>query len=143
MWLEFFLSVSNKCTFTGPASTDDIIAVEKQFGVKLPEEYKGIILETNGVKESYELGLIWSLERVIEENLRYREQFFKTYYMPFDSLLFFAESGIGDLFAFPIINQIVCKEDVFVWNHDDDSRRWVAPSVSKYVEWWLNGCIKI
>jgi hypothetical protein len=32
---------------------------------------------------------------------------------------------------------------VFVWNHEDDSRTWVAPSLRVYLEWWLTGKIKI
>ncbi|UPK43655.1 SMI1/KNR4 family protein [Paenibacillus pabuli] len=63
--------------------------------------------------------------------------------MPFDNLIFFGESGIGDLFAFPVTGDRICRDDVFVWNHENDSRNWVAPSVSKYLEWSLQGKIKI
>ena len=33
--------------------------------------------------------------------------------------------------------------DIFVWNHEDDSRTWVAPNLSKFIEWWTNGTLKV
>ncbi|WSL80461.1 SMI1/KNR4 family protein [Kitasatospora sp. NBC_01266] len=60
--------------------------------------------------------------------------------MPFDPLLFFADAGNGDLFA---LLPRIGRPDVFVWNHEDDSRTWVAPSLAKYLEWWLTGQIKL
>jgi hypothetical protein len=30
-----------------------------------------------------------------------------------------------------------------VWNHEDDSRTWVAPNLAKYLEWWLTGRITL
>ena len=58
--------------------------------------------------------------------------------MPFDPLLFFADAGNGDQFAFPITTA-GARNDVFVWTHEDDSRRWYAASLDKYVAWWLSG----
>ena len=68
---------------------------------------------------------------------------FRQLYMPFDSLLFFADPGNGDQFAFPIQSSSIRRADVFVWNHEDDSRTWVAPSLEKYLEWWLDGTIQV
>jgi hypothetical protein len=63
--------------------------------------------------------------------------------MPFDNLLFFADAGNGDQFAFPIQAGEVRRPDVFCWNHEDDSRIWVAPSLEKYLEWWLTGKLTV
>jgi hypothetical protein len=144
MWIDFFRSISPECSFNLAGSMDDINASETKLNVILPKDIKSILLESNGVEGIYGLGLIWSIERIIEDNIRIRnDKIFKEIYMSFDNLLFFADSGMGDQFAFPIVNRTVCKQDVFVWNHEDDSRNWVAPTVSKYVEWWLKGKIKI
>ena len=143
MWKECFKGISEDCTFSNPASNYEIAKVEELFNVRLPQELKEIMLETNGVRGIYDLGLVWSIDLIINENMRYRDDLSKVHYMPFDNLIFFAESGIGDLFGFPVVGNGICKDDVFVWNHEDDSRKWVAPSVSKYIEWWLNGVIKI
>ena len=65
-------------------------------------------------------------------------------YMPLDHLLFIADAGNGDQFAFPIsADGTIHRPDVFVWSHEDDSRRMVAPSLKFYFEWWLSGQLKI
>jgi hypothetical protein len=63
--------------------------------------------------------------------------------MPFDHLLFFADAGDGDQFAFGILNGEIRNPDIFVWNHENDSRTWVAPSLDVYLEWWINGKLKV
>ena len=32
---------------------------------------------------------------------------------------------------------------VFVWNHEDDSRAWAAPTLERYLEWWLSGQLTV
>jgi len=43
--------------------------------------------------------------------------------MPFDPFLFFGDNGGGDQFAFVQTPQ---RPDIFVGEHESDSRRWVA-----------------
>ncbi|MEU9440876.1 SMI1/KNR4 family protein [Streptomyces sp. NPDC048304] len=86
-------------------------------------------------------GLVWSADRIASENQILREDTgLATLYMPFDPLLFFADAGNGDLFA--LLSRID-RPDVFAWNHEDDSRTWVAPSLAKYIEWRLTGQIEL
>jgi hypothetical protein len=59
-------------------------------------------------------------------------------HMPFDSRLFFADAGNGDQFALPI-TATGARGDVFVWDHESDSRNWYAGSVEQYLAWWLSG----
>ena len=33
--------------------------------------------------------------------------------------------------------------NVFVWDHETYSRTMIAPSLATYLEWWLDGTIKI
>lgn len=115
---------------THPQQKIEIDKVESLLNVTLPQELREIMLETNGVKGNYDLGIIWLLDRIINENRHDRDGFIEEYYMPFEKLVFFAESGIGDLFAFPVAQDGVCRDDVFVWNHENDRRMWVAPSVT-------------
>lgn len=35
------------------------------------------------------------------------------------------------------------NREVYVWDHEDDSRSWVAPSVMRYLEWWMAGVIAV
>lgn len=50
--------------------------------------------------------------------------------MPFDSLVFFGDNGGGDQFAFA---RLPDRPDVFVWEHETDSRYVVAGSLAQYV----------
>lgn len=101
--------------------------------------------ESNGIKYGeWEDYIIWSLEDILKENLEFRNtDIFKEIYMPFDCLLFFAGAGNGDLFAYSIQNGKVDREDIFVWNHEDDGRRWVAPAIENFFEGWIDGTISI
>ena len=56
---------------------------------------------------------------------------------------FFGDAGNGDQFAYPIQNGKIQRNDIFVWNHEDDSRTWVAPDLKYYIEWWLTGKLSI
>jgi hypothetical protein len=107
----------------------------------LPEDLAALLRESNGIEGEYGAGLIWPAERIVSENLTMREDAeLATLYMPFDPLLFFADAGNGDLFA---LLPTIRRPDVFVWNHEDDSRTWVAPNLAKYLEWWLTGRITL
>ncbi len=100
--------------------------------------------ETNGAFGAYGLGLVWSVERVVRENLFFRlHPDFQELYMPFDCLLFFGDAGNGDQFAFAITGGKIRRDDIFVWDHETDSRTWVAPGLSTYLEWWLTGKLTV
>ena len=64
---------------------------------------------------------------------------FRDLYMPFDGLVFFADAGNGDQFALSLSG----NHEVYVWNHEDDSRTWVASSVLAYLEGWMTGRITV
>jgi len=136
--------------FRDPVDPLIIERAEQQLHVKLPEALITLYQESNGVinnlnykGKDIETGyFLWPLERVITENLHLRSwSEFKNMYMPFENLLFFADAGNGDLFAFVILNGSIWKQDVFSWNHEDDSRNWVAPSLQTFIDWRRKGKI--
>lgn len=143
-WREFVQSLTSDFTFQSSATLDEIEKAESSLGILFPDELKSLLQESDGIAGSYGSGLIWDVERIKKDNLNFR-QFpdFKDLYMPFDHLLFFADAGNGDQFAFGILNRKIRNSDIFVWNHEDDSRTWVAPSLDVYLEWWLNGKLKV
>lgn len=57
--------------------------------------------------------------------------------MPFDNLLFFSDNGCGDLFCYRILNGCIQTEDIYVWNHEDVSRTWVASSLEEFIKGWI------
>lgn len=135
---------SEKCIFNEPAGIEKIENTEIQLKTRFPNELRELLRESNGIKGEFEHGLLWTIEDILRINLEFRnDAHLKNIYMPFDSLLFFADAGNGDQFAYPIQNGEIKNADIFVWNHEDDSRSWVAPDILKYFEWWLTGQLKI
>lgn len=99
------------------------------------------MLETNGLKNDT---TIWSSGKIIEHNIFMRNTPDITEnFMPLDSLLFFGDAGNGNYFGFPIIKSEIWKDDVYVWNHEDDSRTWVASSLKGFLKAWLSDEISI
>ena len=109
--------------------------------IQLPKKSLNLLNETNGVFDKFDCPLIWSTGKIIEDNLFFRNfDDYKDIYMPFDNLMFFSDGGNGDLFGFAILNGSIQKEDIYVWNHEDDSRTWIASSltVHKRLDYFRN-----
>jgi Protein involved in beta-1,3-glucan synthesis len=144
MWIEFFNSFVDYCNFKKPVTQSDFIDVEKELNVTLPGDLKSLLCESDGVEAEYRIDLIWSLEKIRSENLLFRKSDdFKELYMPFDCLLFFGDAGNGDQFAYSTQNGELFSEEIYVWNHEDDSRTLLAPSLKEFVQEWLDGSIEI
>lgn len=143
MWKELIRGLTEHVQFSPPADSEAIAHAETTLGVALPEELADLLGESDGVQGEYGLGLVWPLHRIETDNLTFRQNAdFAELYMPFGHLLFFADAGNGDQFAFAIQKGKTRRPDVFVWNHEDDSRTWGAPSLQRYLEWWLTGKLK-
>ena len=142
MWKEFINSLSDEYEFQEPAKEKDIIEAEGQLGVELPQDLRELLKESNGILGEYRISIIWDIKRIVQDNLNFRNSSdFKELYMPFDCLLFFADAGNGDQFAYPILNGTISKDDIYVWNHEDDSRTWVASSLKWFIDGWSSGQI--
>jgi hypothetical protein len=128
MWREKLLTLHRDLGFHEPARRERLDEVERALSVVLPSDLASLLSETDGVTDPYGTGLVWSTERIISDNRALRASpEFASLYMPFDALLFFADAGNGDQFAFPIA-AAGARGEVFVWDHEDDSRRWYAGS---------------
>jgi SMI1 / KNR4 family. len=126
------------------ASDADVSALENELGVTLPSDLSGLLRESNGIEGAYGLGLVWPTARIVADNLAFRSfSDFRKLYMPFDHLLFFGDAGNGDQFAFTILDRAIRKNDIFAWDHETDSRTWVAPDLRRYLEWWAGGRIRM
>lgn len=73
----------------------------------------------------------------MEQNLLFwSTDTFPGLYMPFDPLLFFGDNGGGDQFAFVLTPE---RPDIFVWDHENDSRLWAARGLEDYLHRSLAG----
>ena len=143
-WKKYIDSFECEVHYAEPATKEQINEVERQLGVKLPPKLLALLNQTNGVFDEHRCHYVWPTNRFIEDNLYFRQfEDFKDVFMPFDHLLFFSDSGCGDLFAFKIMNGHVQTEDVFVWEHETDSRKWVASSLETFLKGWITGELSI
>jgi SMI1-KNR4 cell-wall len=140
VWQETVSALAPNAKFSRPAPADELEAIGRALSITLPRELRELLAETNGISDRYGGGLVWPAYRIVSDNLMFRSSF-DGLYMSFDSLLFFADAGNGDQFAFAIKRgqEGELDPDVYVWDHEDDSRRWYAGSLLKYLESWLGG----
>lgn len=130
MWRELALEFSN-VELHGPAPEGALSIIEERLGQAIPLSLRSLLEETDGINAEYGTEVVWSADRILTENVSLRNnEHFQTLYMPFDALLFFGDNGGGDQFAFVRTPE---REDVFVWDHETDSRSWVSPSLEKFL----------
>jgi SMI1 / KNR4 family (SUKH-1) len=126
--------------FRQPATPASIRTAEAKLGAPLPIELRDLFRESDGVKGEYGLDLVWTAERIGEDNALFRsDPEFARLYLPFEGLVFFSDAGNGDQFAVSLRG----PQDVYVWNHEDDSRMWVASSVLDFLRRWMTNELTI
>jgi hypothetical protein len=134
MWRELVQSLSSRVRLSAPAQASVIARVERELGLRLPAELQQLLLESNGIEGDYGASLVWPIEAIRAQNLTFRARpDFRSLYMPFDCLLFFANAGSGSQYAYAVLDGAVRRTDVYLWNHENDSRLWVAPSLQQYL----------
>lgn len=143
-WKNYIESISKDYHFKAPGTNIEIAHIKEELNVQLPEKLQEVYNETNGIFDKYECPLIWSIEQMIKDNLFFRNfDDYKDIYMPFDHLLFFSDAGNGDLFGYRILNGSIRDEEIFVWNHEDDSRTWISSSLENFLKGWITGEITV
>lgn len=131
MRIDVISGVCPGATFHAPASEESLRVVEKRLDQSLPEELEALLRVSDGVKRGDGTDLIWSAERIIEDNVFFRNDArFRDLYMPLEPLLFFGDAGPGEQCAFVRRPE---RPDVFVWRHENDDRVWVADDLADYV----------
>jgi hypothetical protein len=139
MWKEKLQKRMDDVKFNPPASSDDIAVAEATLQVRFPKDLQDLLKEADGIAGLYGVELIWSTKHIGKMNSELRTKpDFKEMYMSFDELLFFGDAGNGDLFAYTILSGAVRHDDIFMWNHENDSRVWIASSLDKYLEQQVN-----
>lgn len=142
VWRELVSRLDRSATFAAPATEAQLSGAASRLKQPIPPELSSLLRETNGITGQYGLGLVWDVDRIVSDNLEFRgSATLKSSYMPFEPLLFFAEAGNGDLFA--LLSPPLERGDVFAWDHESDTRQWVAGGLEQYLRWWLDGRITV
>ena len=119
----------DRTTLRDPVVPKAIRAAEKRLGIPLCDSLSDFLKVSDGIDDEYGMPLVWNLDELVKVNLEFRKYpDFKDLYMPFDSMLFFGAYGNGDQFFYPILNGKI-RNVVFNWNHENDSRTWIANSL--------------
>lgn len=108
-----------------------IAEVERELGLPLPFELASLLGETDGVRNHYGDAVVWSVERLIEDNLAIRsEPDYLQLYAPFDEMIFFGDSDMGPQFAYVHTDY---GPGIVVWDHETDRRQLVVASLRDYL----------
>lgn len=143
MWKEYLSNISKECTFKAPATEIELLLIEKELNINLPQKLIDFYHETNGVEGQFSIPYIWSTKQMVRENLLVRNiEELESYRKP-DHLLFFSDAGNGDFFGYLFVHGKVQSEDIYVWNHEDSSQRVIASSLEDFLEGWISGKISV
>jgi len=140
MWREIAMKFDSGCTFASPAPRSVLAEARTSLGCALPKELASLWKETNGVMDEYGNEIVSPIEIATAWNVDFRmRRRFRTLYMPFDHLLFFGALGNGSLAAYRILDGKIRDQDIYVWNHENDSRTWVSPDLERYFDVYFMG----
>ncbi|MGA5313798.1 SMI1/KNR4 family protein [Streptomyces pseudogriseolus] len=130
MWRDLIESFPSADS-DGPADPSLLDRIESELGQSLPSDLRSFLLESDGLTDEYGTDVVWSAQRILDDNRNFRgDEQFRSLYMPFDSLMFFGDNGGGDQFAFVRVPE---RNEVFVWDHETDSRNLVSPNLESYL----------
>jgi SMI1 / KNR4 family (SUKH-1) len=131
VWREMALRVYPDAQFESGVDPRDLDAAASALGEALPPDLGSLLMETNGIIGPDGLDVVWRLARIVEDNRTFRTSSdLAELYLPFDGLLFFGDNGGGDQFAFVLRDN---RRDIFVWDHETDSRYWVAGHLENFL----------
>ncbi|MFK0063050.1 SMI1/KNR4 family protein [Streptomyces werraensis] len=130
MWRDLIESFPS-AESDGPADPSLLDRIESELGQSLPSDLRSFPLESDGLADEYGTDVVWSAQRILDDNMHFRgDEQLRSLYMPFDSLMFFGDNGGGDQFAFVRVPE---RNEVFVWDHETDSRNLVSPALESYL----------
>ncbi|MEU3727231.1 SMI1/KNR4 family protein [Streptomyces sp. NPDC031705] len=130
-WRELILGLLPQAELGGPADEAELAAVERALGQPLPAGLADLLRACDGVVGRHGTDVVWSAGRIARDNAELRNSpELAALYMPFEPLLFFGDNGGGDRFA---AVRIPPRPDVFVWDHETDTRAWAAAGLEDYL----------
>ena len=138
--------------FANPAPIEAIVSAEARLGNQFPEDLRSLLRATNGIQESMRTDnwqgvmgyLIWPVALIESRNLFFRSfEGYQEVLKPFDNLLFFADAGNGDQFGYSLDDAETRGTEIYTWDHEDDRRICIAPSLRVFIRGWVLGEIRL
>ena len=98
-----------------------------------PAELVEVLRESDGVYDEFGSAVLLPAAEIVARNQELRTfPDFGSLYWSFDQILFVGEDGSGDLFGYRLLPGDEERNDIYRWEHEDDSRSWFALSLSDY-----------
>jgi hypothetical protein len=120
--------VAPAATVTDGATREAIDAIATALSQPVPSDLTAMLRESDGVDGEWGDGVIWPATDIIRINLTFRnDRRLYRFNTSFDGLLFFADAGNGDQFAYQPGGSIIR------WNHETDDRSPFAPNLRAYI----------
>jgi hypothetical protein len=131
--------------FAPGATPDELETLERQVRARLPSSLKELLGESNGVLVVFGQHLIWTTDEIAENNHQLRaDVMYDLRRTSFDQLICFGDAGVdGILFAFPVGEDGLAREEVYAWYPISDELVWKATSLRGYIEGWLGGGLTV
>lgn len=129
MWRVKILELNRDnpfATLNPPATETQLSNISSTFKLTVPDELEALLKEVNGDGSTF-----LSTELIIKDNLSLRKL---DWCMPLDVFLFFAENGCGDYFGYSIKKNGEIDNNIFMWDHESDSRNWVSNGLAHFIE---------
>jgi hypothetical protein len=114
-----------------PAPSDAAVRdVQRALQARMSESLKDLYSSSDGLVDEWGYEYVLPLADLRRENEAFRREF-RDLYMSFEDVLLFGQLGNGDMLFQPLVPDE--NENVFRWDHEDDSRTWYAADVERAV----------
>lgn len=131
--LNEYLTKNAEIKLSNPTSIQKINEIESIIWLSLPQDIKNIYLISNGVSLHYS-DPIWDIDTLIWlQNTMRETNAFKELYSDFSNILFFWDDWGWNYFWYKLNANWTLPWDVFIWNHENDSRTWVANTATDLI----------
>ena len=98
-----------------------------------PAELIEVLRESDGIYDEFGAAVVLPAAEIVARNQEMRtDSDFGSLYWSFDQILFMGEDGSGDLFGYRVLPGDEERNDIYRWEHEDDSRSWFALTLSDY-----------
>jgi SMI1-KNR4 cell-wall len=110
-----------------PARAQVAVAhTERVVGSRLSESLRDLYAHTDGLIDEWGYAYVLPISELGRQNEHFRTAL-SDVYMSFDDVVLFGQLGNGDMLFQPRVPE--GNNNVFVWDHEDDSRTWYAVDV--------------
>jgi SMI1-KNR4 cell-wall len=132
-WKELASKCIDTPRFRKPVTAETVSKAESVLGRSLPKELISIYHETDGIFDATGANIVSSLSDMVDDNLDLWGKGYEDVYMSLTSLFAFGGPGNGDRFFIPITPNGNYRRGVYLWNHENDSRTWLANGIKDFL----------